>query len=73
MTKENSKEMKELGASNVSHISRKPLQCIHITTPYEGLVVEGMFRDHCNVFDLFSDTTRLSFSLFDSGENNVIF
>ena len=28
--KENGKGMKDLSASNVSHVSRKPLQCIHI-------------------------------------------
>ena len=40
MTKENSKGMKDLSAPNVSHVSRKPLQCIHITTLYAGHVVE---------------------------------
>ena len=34
MTKENSKGMKDFSALKVSHVSRKPLQCIHITTPY---------------------------------------
>ena len=44
-TKENSKGMKDFIALNVSHVSRKPLQCIHITTPYavETLVT---FRSH---------------------------
>ena len=46
MTKENSKGMKDLSASSVSHVSRKPLQCIHITTPYAGHVVEVTFRNH---------------------------
>ena len=43
MTKENNKEMKDLSATNVSHVSKKPLQCIHITTPYAGHVVEVTF------------------------------
>ena len=30
MTTENNKGMKDASASNVSHVSRKPLQCIHI-------------------------------------------
>ena len=33
MMKENSKGIKDLSASNVSHVLRKPFQCIHITTP----------------------------------------
>ena len=45
MTKENSKGMKDLSASNVSHVSRKPLRCIHITTPYAGHVFEVTFRN----------------------------
>ena len=43
MTKENSKGMKDLSAPNGSHVSKKPLQCVHITTPYAGHVVEVMF------------------------------
>ena len=43
MAKENSKGMKDLSASNVSHVSRKPLQCIHITTPYAVHVVGVTF------------------------------
>ena len=42
MMKQNSKGMKDLSASNVSHISRKPLQWIHITTSYTGHIVEVM-------------------------------
>ena len=68
MTKENSKGMKDLSASNVSHVSRKPLQCIHITTPYAGHVVEVTFGNHYNAFGMFSDRTRLSSSLFSGGE-----
>ena len=60
MAKENSKGMKDLSASNVSHISRKPLQCIHIT----GHVVEVMFRNHYNAYDMFSNRTRLFFQSF---------
>ena len=63
MTKENSKEMKDLSASNVSHVSRKSLQCMHITIPYAGHVVEVTFRNHNNACDVFSNRTRLSFSL----------
>ena len=73
MTKENSKGMKELSASNVSHISRKPLQCIHIATPYAGDVVEVTFRNHYNAYNMFSNRTRLSSSHFNRGEGNVIF
>ena len=40
MTTENSKRMKGVGTSNVSHVSRKPLQYIHVTTPYVGHVAE---------------------------------
>ena len=73
MTTENSKGKKDASASNVSHVSRKPLQCIHITTPYAGHIVEVTSRNHSNAYDLFSNTTRLSSSLFSSGENNVTF
>ena len=68
MTKENSNGMKDLSASNVSQVSRKPLQCIHITTPYTGHVVEVTFRNHHNAYDMFSDRTRLSSSLFNRRE-----
>ena len=40
MTKENNEGMKDLSTSSVSHVSRKPLQCIHITTLYAGHIVE---------------------------------
>ena len=46
MTKENSKGMKDVNASNLSHVSRKPLQCIHIATPYAVHAVEVTFRNH---------------------------
>ena len=68
MTKENSKKMKDLSASNVSHVSRKPLRCIHITTPYAGHVVEATFRNHYNAYDMFSNRTRLFSSLFSGGK-----
>ena len=69
MTKENSKGMKDLSASNVSHVSRKPLQCIHITTSYIGHVVEITFRNHYNAYDMFSNRTPLASSLyFNRGE-----
>ena len=60
---EKSKGMNDLSASNVSHVSRKPLQCIHVTTPYAGHVVKVTFRSHYNAYDLLSDTIRLSSSL----------
>ena len=63
MTTENRKEMKDVGTSHVSHVSRNPLQCIQVTTPYAGHVIEVMFRSHHNACDLFSNTTRLSSSL----------
>ena len=56
MTKESSKGMKDLSASNVSHVSRKLSQCIHITTPYAGHVVEVTFQNHYNAYDMFSNT-----------------
>ena len=68
MTKENNKGTKDLSASNV-----KPSQCIHITTPYAGHVVEVPFRNHYNAYDMFSNGTRFSSSLFSGGESNVIF
>ena len=73
MMKENSKGMKDLSASNGSHISRKPLQCIHISTPYAGHVVEVTFRNHYNAYDMFSNRTRLSSSLFNRRESDVTF
>ena len=73
MTTENREGIKDAGNSNVNHVSRKPLQCIQVTTPYVGHVVEVTFRSHYNVYNLFSNTTWLSSSLFNSGENNVIF
>ena len=73
MTKENSKGMRDLSASNISHVSRKPLQCIHITTPCAGHVVEVTFRNHYNVCDMFSNRTWLSSSLFNRRKNCVIF
>ena len=73
MTTENSKGMKDVGTSNVSHVSRNPLQCIQVTTPYTGHVVEVTFPSHYNAYDLFSNTTQLSSSVFNGGENNVIF
>ena len=73
ITKENSKGMKDLSASNISHVSRKPLQCIHITTPYTNHFVEVTFRNHYNDYDMFSNRTRLSSSLFNGRESNVIF
>ena len=73
MTKENSKGMKDLSALNLSHVSRKPLQCIHITTPYAGHVVGVTFRNHYNAYDMLSNRTRLSSSFFNRGESNVIF
>ena len=65
--------MKDVGTSKVSHVSRKPLQCIHITTPYAGHVVDVTFENHYNVYNLFANTTLVSSSLFNSGENNVKF
>ena len=64
---------KDFSASNVNHVSRKPLQCIHITTPYAGHVAEVTFRNHHNAYDMFSNRTRLSSSLFNRGESTVIF
>ena len=73
MTTDNSKIMKDVGASNVSHVSRNPLQCIQVTTQYAGHIVEVTFRSHYNAYDLFSNATRLSSGLFNGGENNIIF
>ena len=72
MTKENSKGVKDLSAPNVSHISRKVLQCIHITTPDAGHVVEFTFRNHSNAYDM-PNRKRFSSSPFNREERNVIF
>ena len=50
LTKENIKGMKDLSASNVTHVSRKPLKCIHIITPNAGHVVEVTLRNHYNAY-----------------------
>ena len=64
MTTENNKGMKDVKTSNVSHVSRNLLQCMQVTTPYAGHVVEITFRSRYNAYDLLSDTTRLSSSFF---------
>ena len=64
--------MKDAGTSNLSHVSRKPLHHIQVTSPYAGHVVEVTFRSHYNAYDLFSNTARVSSSLFNNGENNVM-
>ena len=58
MTKENSKGMKDVGTSEVSHVARKPLQCIHIATPHASKVVRVTFRNHYNACDMFSNTIQ---------------
>ena len=73
MTKENGKGMKDVSTSNLSHVSRKPLQCIHITTPYAGHVVEVTFRNHYTAYGMFSNRTWLSSSLFNRRESNAVF
>ena len=35
--------MKEAGTLNISHVSRKPLQCIAATTPVTGHIIEVTF------------------------------
>ena len=67
-TKENSKGMEDLNASNVSHISIKPSQCIYITAKYTGT-----FRNNYNACDMFSNRTRLPAGLFNGEESNVLF
>ena len=62
MMTENNKGMKDVGTSNVSHVSRKPLQCIQVAAPYAGHAVEVTFRSHYNAYDLFSNTSRHSSS-----------
>ena len=32
-----------VGTSNISHVSRKPLQCMHVTNPYTAHVAEVRF------------------------------
>ena len=63
MTKEDSKGMKDLNASNLSQVSRKPLQCIPIAAQNADRVVEVKFRNYYNAYCMFSDGTRLSSSL----------
>ena len=72
MTTENRKGIKDKSTSNVSHVSRKPLQCTDVTTPYAGHLFEVTFRNHCNDYDLFSIRTWLSFSLY-SGEKIMLY
>ena len=52
---------------------KEPLHCIQVTSPYTSHVVEVTLRSHYSAYDLFSNTTWLSFGLFNSGENNVTF
>ena len=70
--KGNSKGMRDLSASNVSHVSRKALLCIHITTPYAGHLVEVTFRNHYNAYDMLSNRTWFSSSLFNRKERQVM-
>ena len=72
-TKENRKVKKSQCLKRISQVSRKPLQCIHITTPYAGHVVEVTFRNNYDAYDMFSNRTKLSSSLFNRGESKVIF
>ena len=58
--KKNSKRIRDLSASNASHVSRKPLQCIHITIPYAGHVVQVTFSNHYSAYDMFCNRTWLS-------------
>ena len=71
MTK-NSKALKDVGTSNVSHVSRKPLQCVHIITPYAGYIVEVTFRSHYYAYGLFANTTRLSSGLFNPTSYGIL-
>ena len=73
MTEEKRKEIKDVRTSKVSQVSRRPLQCIDVSTPVAGHVVEVMFRNHYNAYELLSNTTRLSSSLFNGGKNNSMF
>ena len=68
MTAEDRKRMKDAGSSKVSHIPRKPSQRIDVTTPVITHVVEHTFWNHCNDYDLLSNRTRFSFSLFNGGK-----
>ena len=61
MTKEDNKGMEDLSASHVSHVSRKPLHWIHITTPYASHVVDVTFRNHYNAYDMFFNGTERGF------------
>ena len=73
---EDSKGLKVGNTSKVSHVSRKPLQRIHVTytTPYAGYVAEVVFRNHCIIYHLFPDTKWLSCSHSVVEKiNNVIF
>ena len=44
MTAEIKKGMKDVGTLSVSDVSRKPLQCIDVTTPVAGHVVRSRFE-----------------------------
>ena len=41
-TTENSKGMKNVGTSNVSHVSREPLQCIDATTQTQVMLSKSL-------------------------------
>ena len=67
---EKRKRMKDVSTSNVSHVSRKPLHCMQVTTLYAGHVVEVTFRSHYNAYDLFSFVHGFR-PVFSSGDSNL--
>ena len=60
--------MKDVGTSNVSHVSRKPLQCIDATTSVVRHDVEVTFGNHCSTYYLFSNSLRPSSSVLNDGK-----
>ena len=75
MTKEDSKGMKDLSTSNVRKVTfhGSLYNAYTFIAPYAGHVVEVMFRNHYNAYDMFSNRTWLSSSFVNRKERIVIF
>ena len=68
MFAEDRNRMKDAGSSSVSHVSRKPLQCIDVTIPVIITLSKSRFETTAMTMIFFSNRTRLSFSLFNGGK-----
>ena len=65
--------IEERGVSQSDCKKLGPYQLAHNKAPHAGHVVEVTFRNHYNAYDMFSNRTCLSSSLFNRKESNVIF